>query len=229
MNILGIIPARGGSKGVPRKNIKLLGGKPLIAYTIEAAQGSKHLKKVVVSTEDQEIAEVTRRFGCEVVERPDEFATDGAAMLPVIQHALEVEEEKQGMPFDGVYILQPTTPFRTSDDIDQALELFAEVKPESVIGVVQIFDQHPVRVKKIEDGRLQPFCLPEDEGSRRQDLAPAYLRNGAVYVIRRDVIAAGKIRGEDQLPMEMPAERSVNIDEPLDFLLAEAVLGQLKD
>jgi len=225
MKILGIIPARGGSKGVPRKNIKLLAGKPLIQYTIEAAQASS-LSRVVLSSEDPEILAVARRLGCEALQRPEQHAADTSPMIPVIQHALATCEQDGGETYEAVFILQPTTPFRTADDIDASVDLLLESSAESVIGVVRVYDQHPARIKKIDQNRLQPFCVPEVEGTRRQDLEPAYLRNGAIYLVRRAAIKAGSVMGRDQCPMEMPAERSVNIDEPMDFLLAEAVLAR---
>ena len=227
MNILGIIPARGGSKGVPRKNIRPLAGKPVLQYTVEAAQQSRLITRLAVSTEDSEIGELATRLGCDLIVRPDHLAGDKVPMYPVIQHALAEAESRYGLSFDGVFILQPTTPLRTHGDIDGAIDCFRESGAESVIGVVRIYDQHPVRIKRIVDGCLQPFCLPEEEGSRRQDLEPAYLRNGAVYIVRKDVLARDTVRGDDQRAYEMPAERSVNIDEPIDFVFAEAMLTHL--
>jgi len=222
--VLGVIPARGGSKGIPKKNVKPLLGRPLLAYTVDSAKKSKRLTHLVVSTDDAEIAEVARGLGVEVVDRPEELSRDATPTLPAIQHALDVVEPKCGR-FDYVFVLQATSPFRTADDIDQAIDLLRTSKAESVIGVVRVFDNHPARIKKIRNGRLEAFDTPEPEGIRRQDLPPAYLRNGAVYVVRRDVIDRGSLVGEDQCPYEMPAARSINIDEPLDFALAESALA----
>ena len=221
--VLGIIPARGGSKGVKRKNIKLLGGKPLVAYTILAAQGSKNLTKVVLSTEDDEISNISLDFECEVIKRPARLAADDSTMISVVLHVLEILESK-GENYDYVFILQPTTPFRHSEDIDETVRLIIKTGADSVIGVVRMYDHHPIRVKKIENNRLVPYCVEEDEEARRQDLPPAYLRNGAVYVVKREIIETGSLRGAFQYPYIMPPERSVNIDDELDFLLAEAVL-----
>jgi len=221
---LGVIPARGGSKGIPRKNLRLLRGRPLIAYTIDAARKSQRLTHFVVSTEDREIAAVARELGASVVERPAELALDETPSLPVVQHAVEVVEGDLGR-FDCVFTLQVTSPFRSANDIDEAIALLRTTGAESVIGVVRVFDNHPARIKRIRDGRLVPFDTPEPEGLRRQDLPPAYLRNGAVYVTRRDVLARGSLLGVDQCPFEMPPERSINIDDPLDFALAEAALA----
>jgi CMP-N-acetylneuraminic acid synthetase len=221
---LGVIPARGGSKGIPRKNLIPLGGRPLLAYTVDAAKQSERLAHVVLSTEDPEIARVARTFGVDVIARPDALAEDSTPMLPVVQHALAVAERSLGH-FDLVFTLQVTSPFRTAGDVDAAIELLRSSGAESVIGVVRVFDNHPARIKRIRDGRLVPFDTPEPEGIRRQDLPPAYLRNGAVYVSRRDVVVDGSLLGDDQCPYEMPPERSINIDEPLDLALAHAALA----
>ncbi len=221
--MLGVIPARGGSKGIPRKNIRVLAGKPLLQYSVEAAKHSRLLDRLVVSTEDAEIAEMAESLGVEVVNRPSSLAGDDVPMWPVVQHALDAAEDEE--QFDAVFTLQVTTPLRTGADIDDAIRLLQTSGADSVIGVVRVLDSHPARAKRIEDGRLRDFCVPEPEGVRRQDLTPtAYLRNGAVYVTRRDTIISGSIRGTHQCPLLMPPERSVNIDEPLDLLLAEALL-----
>jgi CMP-N-acetylneuraminic acid synthetase len=222
--VLGVIPARGGSKGIPKKNIKPLAGRPLLAYTVDAARKSRRLTHLVVSTDDAEIADVARGLGVEVVDRPGELAGDATPTLPVVEHALQVLEPRHGR-FDYVFTLQVTSPFRSAADVDRAIDLLHSSGAESVIGVVRVFDNHPARIKKIRNGRLEAFDTPEPEGVRRQDLPPAYLRNGAVYVVRRDVIERGSLLGEDQCPFEMPPERSINIDEPLDFALAEAALA----
>jgi N-acylneuraminate cytidylyltransferase len=225
LRVLGVIPVRGGSKGIPRKNLHPLGGKPLIQYTIDAACASRRLTDFVVSTEDAEIASVATRAGARVVERPRELATDEAPTLPVIQHAVAAVEAGDAR-FDYVFTLQVTTPFRRGEDIVAAIALAESTGAVSVIGVVRVYDTHPARIKRIENGRLGDY-FPEDEHSRRQDLPPAYLRNGAVYLTRRDVLDRGALKGKDQVPFEMPPERSVNIDEPIDFLLAEQMLRQL--
>jgi len=221
---LGVIPARGGSKGVPRKNVRPLAGRPLLAYTIDAARKSRALTHVVVSTEDAGIARVARELGVEVIERPAELALDETPMLPVVQHAVACAEHRFGR-FDAVFTLQVTSPFRLAGDIDEAIELLRRSGAQSVIGVVRVFDNHPARIKRICGDRLAPYDTPEPEGIRRQDLPPAYLRNGAAYVTRRDVLERGSLLGDDQCPFEMPPCRSINIDEPLDFALAEAALA----
>jgi CMP-N,N'-diacetyllegionaminic acid synthase len=228
--ILAVIPARGGSKGVPRKNVRLVGDKPLIAYTIEAALAARDLLyRVVVSTDDEEIAAITRQFGAEApFLRPAELAEDRTPMVPVLQHAVRFVEEQDGARVDWVLLLQPTAPFRTAQDLRAAVALALQGGCDSVISVVQVFATHPILMKRIEDGRLLPFCTEEKEGTRRQDYQPAaYMRNGAIYLTRRDVLVEkNSIWGEVIRPYVMPEERSVNVDSELDFKLVELLINE---
>jgi CMP-N-acetylneuraminic acid synthetase len=230
MRVLAVIPARGGSKAVPRKNIREVGGRPLIAWTIDAALAARELfHDVVVSTDDEEIAEISRRSGASVpFLRPAELATDQAKSLPVIQHATRVVEERDAVRMDWVMILQPTAPARSVDDIRRSLELAAEGGCDSVISVVRVLAHHPILMKKIENDLLVPFCIEEREGTRRQDYAPAaWMRNGAIYLTRRDVLMeTGSIWGERIRPLVMPEERSVSIDSEIDLLVFEAMLAR---
>ena len=160
---LGVIPARGGSKGVARKNLRLLGGRPLIAHTIDAARRSTFLGTFVVSTEDAEIAAFAAGEGVPVVDRPDRLADDMTPMAPVVEHAVTAVESQAGVRFDCVLTLQVTSPFRLPGDIDAAIELLRSTGAESVLGVVRLLDAHPARVKRLVDGRLRDFCVPENE------------------------------------------------------------------
>jgi len=226
--ILVVIPARGGSKGVPRKNIYLVAGKPLIAYTLEAALAVRHrLHRLIVSTDDAEIAKVARRYGVDVpFMRPADLAGDGVPMFPVLQHAVRTVEAMDNVHFDWVLLLQPTAPFRTPQDIESALDLAAGGGCDSVISVVQVFAVHPNLMKRIENDRLLPFCIEEQEGTRRQDYQPpAYMRNGAIYLTRRAVLMEqNSIWGQVIRPYIMPEERSVSIDSEMDIKLAELML-----
>jgi CMP-N-acetylneuraminic acid synthetase len=226
--ILALIPARGGSKGVPRKNIRRLGDHPLIAYTIKAAMEAMDvLGQVIVSTDDEEIAGIARQYGADVpFIRPAELGADKARMVPVMQHAVKFVEERQGKPVEWVMLLQPTTPFREADDIRAAVKLAQAGGCDSVISVVQVFGVHPILMKRIENEQLLPFCIEEKEGTRRQDYQPAaYMRNGAIYLTRRDgLIQNDSIWGKVIRPYVMPEERSVNIDNEMDFLIAEQML-----
>lgn len=228
--ILAVIPARGGSKGVPHKNARLVAGKPLIAYTIAAALAAKdRLYRVLVSTDDAEIAGIARQYGAEVpFTRPADLAGDRVPMIPVLQHAARFVEEQDGQRLDWVLLLQPTAPLRTAEDIAAAVELARQGGCTSVISVVQVFATHPILMKRIEAGRLVPFCVEEREGTRRQDYQPpAYMRNGAIYLTRRDTLLEGNsIWGDSIRPYVMPEERSVSIDNELDMKLVELILGE---
>lgn len=226
--VLAVIPARGGSKGVPRKNIHPVGGKPLIAYTIETALAAGDLfHRVIVSSDDEEIAAVSRSFGAETpFARPAELAGDHIPMVPVLQHAVDFVEQKDNLRLDWVCLLQPTDPFRTVEDLHNAMQLALDGDCDSVISVVQVFSVHPILMKRIENGFLQPFCIEEKEGTRRQDYdPPAYMRNGAVYLTRRDVLMEkDSIWGDKIRPYLMPPERSIGVDSELDMKLVELII-----
>ncbi len=187
------------------------------------------LHRVIVSTDDPEIAVAAHAFGAEApFMRPAELATDEAPGLPVIQHAVKFVEEEEGAPVDWVLILQPTAPFRNADDISESLRLAREGGCDSVISVTRVLAEHPILMKKIENGRLLPYCIEEKEGTRRQDYdPPAYIRNGAIYLTRRDVLMEGdSIWGEVIQPYVMPEERSYDIDSERDFRLVELVMRE---
>lgn len=226
--VLAVIPARGGSKGVPRKNIQPLAGKPLIAYTIEAARASSRLTRVVVSTEDEEIAAVSRAHGADVpFMRPPELATDAARSLPVVQHAIREMERIDGRTYDIVVMLQPTTPLRQGTDIDRGIDLLISTGADSVVSVVDVEGHHPFRMKRLlEDGRLINYIDQGFEDMRpRQELPRVYLRSGALYVARRHVVMeAGSLVGADCRGIVVASERAVNIDTALDLVLASYLL-----
>jgi CMP-N-acetylneuraminic acid synthetase len=228
-----VIPARGGSKGVPRKNVRLVCGRPLMAYTIQAALASRALLyRVVVSTDDPEIAEVARSFGADVpFLRPAALAGDTVRTVPVVQHAVAWAEAADQVRIDWVLLLQPTAPLRSAADIEAALGLAAEGGSDSVISVVQVFATHPILMKRIENDRLEPFCIEEKEGTRRQDYQPpAYMRNGAIYLTRRDVLMnEGSIWGSSIRPYVMPEERSANVDSEMDLALVERLMNGMTD
>ena len=226
MRVLGVIPARGGSKSVPGKNIRLLGDKPLIAYTIHEALKSRLLTRVIVSTDNEEIAGISEDYGLKVpFMRPSELATDKANALPVIQHAL-LEMEKVSESFDAVMMLQPTTPFRQVDDIDRAIDLLNNtIDADSVVSVVDVGSYQPARMKYLENGILidPPFCEAY-ENQPRQELKPMYIRNGAIYLTRRETLLKGSFKGSKCMAWIMDDDRSVNIDTAADFDYAEYTL-----
>ena len=229
LKILAIIPARGGSKGVNRKNIREIHGKPLIAYSIQAAIEARDvLYKTIVSTDDPEIASIARTWEGEVpFLRPSELAGDQVPMVPVIKHAISEVEKRDQVSIDCVLLLQPTAIFRTGEDIRESVRLMLQGGCDSVISVVQVFSTHPILMKKIVEGRLLPYCMEEMEGTRRQDYQPpAYMRNGAIYLSwRANIMEKNSLWGETIRPYIMPEERSINIDSEFDLELAEFILS----
>ena len=227
MAILGLIPARGGSKGVLRKNIRLVAGRPLIAYTVEAAKRSRTLTHIVASTDDPEIASIAERLGSRVLLRPASLAADETPMVAVVQHALAFLEPTLGR-FDGVAILQPTTPLRTADDIDAALNILITSGAESVVSVYAVGDGHPARMYRLLEERLIPYESEPPE-RLRQGLPALYHRNGAIYACRRHVIDdQHTLIGRDARPYLMPRARSLNIDDEFDLLVADLLIQQLR-
>jgi len=229
-SILAVVTARGGSKRLPGKNTRPLCGKPLIAWTIEAALSVRdRLHGVIVSTDDGEIAEISRRHGADVpFMRPPELAGDQAQSLPVVQHAVRFAEERGGAPVDWVLLLQPTSPLRSSADIAACIGLALERRPDSVISVVEMTHHHPLFADRIDErGFLAPFLATGGEDQRRNAARPAaYARNGAIFLTRRDVLMEqNSISGARALPYVMPEERSTDIDTRYDFLVAEALLS----
>jgi CMP-N-acetylneuraminic acid synthetase len=199
----------------------------LIAYTIETALSKKHLfHRILVSTDDKEIAEVAERYGAEVpFRRPDELARDDVPMVPVLQHAVRYVEAQDKVKLDWVCLLQPADPLRTANDIEAVFRLAETGGCDSVISVVQVFAVHPILMKRIENGMLLPYCMEEKEGTRRQDYhPPAYMRNGAIYLTQRSVLMEhNSIWGRVIRPYVMPPERSVGVDSELDLKLVEVL------
>jgi len=225
MRILAVIPARGGSKGIPHKNIIPLRGKPLIAYTIEAAQKATCLDRILVSTDDQEIAVTCKRLGAEVLMRPSELASDSATTLSVLQHVV-AELGKEGYSPDAVMTLQPTSPLRTARHVDEAARLFAaDPMADSLVSCVKVpHIFHPLSVmRETEEGYLLPF-FDQFQPTRRQDKEPVLARNGAaIYITRTDNLAQ-YVFGGRLLPYMMTPDASIDIDGSEDFILAEQCL-----
>lgn len=231
MRVLGLIPARGGSKGVRRKNIKLLCGKPLLYYTAKAALASRKLARVVLSTEDEEIARVGRECGLEVpFFRPVELAQDDTPTLPVAQHAVRWMEENNER-FDALCLLQPTNPMRRDADIDTCIDLLERTNADAVATVLPVpaeYNPHWVYFQD-GDGFLRLSTGEAEPIPRRQELPAAYHREGSVYVVRRDVLmVGGSFYGARFAGYEISSERSVNIDSPEDWERAERLLLSYK-
>ena len=221
MNVLGLIPARAGSKSIPKKNLVDLGGRPLIAWTIEAAVNSS-LSKVIVSTDSIEIAAACKSLGAEVpFMRPEKISNDDSLSIDVVIHALDTLEED----FDSVMLLQPTSPFRSVSDINNAIQLLAEA--DSVISVEAVEGMHPARMKFINtDGYLvDPLFAEEVENMPRQQLSPLYIRNGAIYLTKIDSIRQRTFKGAKSRALIMPSSRSINIDSEFDLQIARALLA----
>ena len=229
---LGIIPARGGSKSIPRKNLHPLLGKPLIAWSILSALRATSLDRMIVSTDDAEIAEVAKRYGAEVpFLRPAEIAADETPDLPVFQHALRALREAEGYAPDAIVHLRPTQPLRTPEQIDQAVELWTSSGADCVKSV-RLVSEHPFKMYRLEGDRLAPY-LDTDERRRRgpdvprQSLEPVYLSAGVVDVIRRATVEAGSTEGQIVVPYFVNPSRYVNLDSPRDFEIAEALMRSL--
>ena len=232
MSVLAIIPARGGSKGIPRKNIRLLAGRPVIAYAIQAGLEAELVDRVIVSTDDTEIAEVARRCGAEVpFLRPAELARDDTPDLPVFQHAVRWLEEHEGYRPEIIVNLRPTSPLRRASDVDGAIRLLLETGADSV-KTVCLARQHPHKMWRLRGVRLEPFQksrfrLERGPDVPRAELEPIYWQNGLVDVMRRELLMerhqtiGGVVAGYVTEP-----EVSIDLDGPLDFLLAEAILAR---
>jgi CMP-N-acetylneuraminic acid synthetase len=226
MKALGLIPARGGSKGIPRKNLALLAGRPLLAWTCDAARGASGLSRTIVSTDDDEIAQEARRFGVEVpFMRPAELAADDTPMLAVVAHALAQVDEP-----DAVVLLQPSSPLRQSRHIDEALQILRESGADTVVSVVEVPHAFtPASLMRIESGRLRPDgddVGPVDRHAKER----LYARNGpAVLVTRPDTVRSGSLYGADIRPYVMSRLESVDVDGPEDLALAELHLARAAD
>lgn len=225
--VLGLVPARGGSKGVPGKNTKLLCGKPLLEYTAESALKARSLSRLILSTDDLEIADIGKCCGLDVpFLRPAELATDDTPMLPVVQHAVAWMEE-HGESFDAICLLQPTNPLRRAEHIDGCIELLEQSGADAVVTVLPVpaeYNPHWVYFRK-ETGNLI-LCTGESTPiPRRQDLPVAFHREGSVYVTRRDVVMkGGSLYGKDLVGYELQSHEHVNIDSMDDWQRASEMV-----
>ena len=222
--------ARAGSKGVPGKNVRPLLGRPLIMYTIDEAKASQYIDRIVVSTDDEFAMQLALESGCDVILRPPELAQDNTPSLDALRHAVGEIETRLGRECSIVVELRVTNPFKTVEDIDGAVEKLQILAADSVIGMTVLEDHHPARVKKLVNGKIVDFCVPEPQHGQRRLLEPkAYIRNGSIYCVRRGSLMGpnGRLFGhENSRPWLMPPERSVNIDTEVDFILAEALMRQ---
>jgi N-acylneuraminate cytidylyltransferase/CMP-N,N'-diacetyllegionaminic acid synthase len=225
--ILGLIPARGGSKGLPRKNLRLLCGKPLIAWSIEQALASKYLDRILVSTDDREIVEISKKYGAEVpFLRPKELASDKARSIDVILHAIDWVENND-KPYDLLMLLQPTSPLRTGEDINKAIELLFEKGAISIVSVCEV-NHHPYWSNVLPaDGCMKKFIKPKIMHKNRQELPIFYRLNGAIYLAYWNYLKQKKsFFGDKTFAYIMPKNRSIDIDEEIDLILSEVLINK---
>ncbi len=229
--VLALVPARGGSKGVPRKNIRAFGGRPLLNWTLEVARDCSIIDRVLLSTDDVEIAEAGRILGAHVpFMRPADLAKDDTPDFPVFEHAMAWLEKNEKTRPDIVVWLRPTSPLRAPEDIEKAVRLLQDTKSHAVRSVCAV-EHHPYWMKQMKNDKLFPLIsgMDETQFSRRQLLPPVYRLNGAVDVIlcraalEHKALFAGDVRG-----YLMPADRSFDLDTEMDFEVAEALLRRLK-
>lgn len=225
--IIAIIPARGGSKSLPRKNIKILAGKPLIAWTIKQALKCKCLDRIIVSTENGEIVKIAKKYNTEVFKRPKYLATDGAELTDVVFHILGTLRKENYKP-DIIILLQPTSPLRATNDINNALKLFLRNKCESIISVCNLQHSHFWSFK-IKNKYLKPFLGWKYLKERRQKLLEIYIPNGAIFITTPKALNKYKSFYSNKiLPYIMPLERSIDIDNKIDFKIAELLIKMVE-
>lgn len=221
--ILGIIPARGGSKGVIRKNIRQVGGNPLIFWAIKGAKESELLSSWVVSTDDDEIKGVAQELQANVMVRPENLASDKTPMIDVLQYICKTLEDSKDF-YDYICLLQPTAPMRTSKCIDEAISTIVKNNHDSLVSLYKVDDCHPSRMYKIEENSLKPI-FKEPKGSLRQDLEDVFHRNGAIYICTRDLLMnEGKLLCNNPIPFIMTKSESINIDDEQDLVIANHLM-----
>ena len=227
--ILAVITARGGSKRLPRKNIKLLNGKPMIAYAIEAVKYSKYTDRLIVSTDDPEIANISRQYGAETpFIRPDELSNDTASSLAVLQHAVKWTEDKENFKSDIVVLVQPTSPLVLTEDINGTIEKMIDSNTNSCFSVCKI-TQRPEWMFTVDGDMACPYIEKVSETARSQDFAPLFITNGAVYAMKTDILMKRNMIRDRQNSSAylMPSHRSVDIDTLTDFKLAELIMKEM--
>lgn len=218
--ILALIPARGGSKGIKDKNIIFLAGKPLIAYSIEAAKYSKYIDDIIVTTDSEKIAEISKQYGASVpFMRPAELATDTSKTIDAVLHAIRTLETME-KKYDVLVLLQPTQPLRTDADIDKAIEVYYKNKEDGLVSVSPV-DDSPLLIRGISnDGKLLNL-LSQNSTCRRQDMPEYYKVNGCIYINKIEEINENTSFNDNKIPFIMTKEHSIDIDELSDLCIAE--------
>lgn len=216
--ILGIIPARGGSKGIPKKNIVKVLGRPLIAWTIDAAEKSKYIDKIVVSSENKEILEIGKKYGAQPIKRPMHLATDKASPEPLVFQVMEYLKKKDNYTPDILVYLQPTSPLRGGNDIDQAVQKLLNNNAQAIISVYELEKKYLKTFITNESGQLKGTVNNRYPFMNRQQLPSVYMPNGAIYVItRKAFINTGQLFAKKTLPFVMSIEKSFDLDTPEDL------------
>lgn len=218
--ILAVVPARGGSKGIPHKNIVKINGKELLEYTLDAASASKYIDEIVVSTEDAIIGQVAERNNVTVLKRPKELAQDMSRTIDVLLHVVE----NMGSSFDYLILLQPTQPLRTSIHIDEAIEQMIDNGYPSLLSISPVRN-HPILIRRMGADRKLTPVLPVGSSVRRQDFPPFYVVNGAIYINKISDLNIDTSLNDNLYGYEMPSEYDLDIDEPEDLVIFEAVLN----
>ena len=223
--MMAIIPARGGSKGLPGKNIKMLCSKPLIAYTIECALNARNIDRVIVSTDDEKIADIARQFGAEIpFLRPASLAADSSQAIDGYIYTIDRISKEEGTAIEEFAVLLPTTPLRLSADVDGAVDLFREKRADSVVSYTP--EEHPVHWHRYINADMRFADIFNDTLDNRQELRTSYYPNGAVYVFRSEIIRSRRYYTDKSYAYIMPRSRSVDIDTMEDFLYAEFLLAR---
>ena len=220
-----VIPARGGSRGIPLKNIASLNGKPLLHYALSAALKARLVNRVVVSSDHAEILAMAKAYGNNIaLERPEDLARDDTPSLPVAIHALEVCEQEDNCLYDHIILVQVTNPLVIPDDIDRTIEKMSTTNCDSCFTVVSMGYLHPSKFKILNGDRLLPYIEEERNLVPRQQLKESYIRNGSCYAVKRSVLLDGSLMGSDVRAVVVPKERYVDINDPVDLKIADCLL-----
>lgn len=224
---LAIIPARGGSKGLPRKNVKKLCGKPLIVWSIEAGLKSNYVDELIVSTDDKEIVEIATKYGAKVpFLRPDYLASDTATSFDAVKHTIDYYKNELGKEFDYIVLLEPTSPLRESDDIDSAIKKLLHSNADSIVGISKTEDQNPAfLILKDDSNYISGYENKEMKVLRRQDISDVYFFEGTIYISKIEVLLNKKsFYHKNTIGYEVPKYKSLEIDDMDDFIMVEAIM-----
>ena len=226
-SFLVIIPARGGSKGLPWKNIKVLWVKPLVEWSIEAGLKSKYVDEVMTSTDDEKIAEISKKYGASVpFLRPSELASDTATTFDTVKHTIDYYKNELKKEFDYIVLLEPTSPLREVFDIDMAIEILLESRADSIVGICKTESQNPAfLVSKNENGLISGYENKDMVVLRRQEIKDVYFFEGTIYVSKTDVLLDKKTFYHDNtIGYEVPKYKALEIDDIIDFVMVEAIM-----